>query len=112
MGKMKRWTEAEKEFLIREYKNLGGQEIARVLERTLNSVYQQYSKLKYETGGNAETDYVTECPQCGSKKINVVSSVVRMRCIEVYYCMNCLHEFTKGGKIIEPLWEGKGGYND
>lgn len=94
----KRWTEEEKEFLIREYENLGKQKIAKILGRTLNSVYQQYSKLKYEN--HAKTGHVvTECPRCSSKIFNPVTA-------GTFYCMNCLHEFTKSGKVLEPLWEG------
>lgn len=61
------------------------------------------------TDGNAETGNVTECPKCGSRMFNLVSSIAignSQQCVKVYYCMDCLHEFTKGGKIIEPLWEG------
>lgn len=99
MGKMKRWTEAEKEFLIREYKNLSRQRMAKMLGRTLNSVDKQYYNLTHGIKKIKTNRIVTECPRCNSKMFNPVTA-------ETFYCMNCLHEFTKSGKIIEPLWEG------
>lgn len=107
----KRWSKEEKEFLIKEYKKLGRQGIAKKLGRTLSAVDMQHYKLRHHKKDEETTDYeARECPKCGSKNFNAVSSVVAvhkgLRCMEVYYCMNCLHEFTKNGEIIQPLWEG------
>ena len=118
-SEIKLWTEEEEEYILDHLKVKTNSELALELNRTHASVQTKIVQLRKK---HPEIrDYkrpidslnyddvrlfspkpikLTECPDCGSSRINQVENVVDGA---AYYCVNCMREYTRHGKPVRPI---------
>ncbi|HLR33711.1 MAG TPA: hypothetical protein VK071_00080 [Tissierellales bacterium] len=114
-NKVVRWTAKEKEFLIRNSATMSRTEIAKHLNKSEQSVFNQIYYLR-EVGINVpeklkcrNTKYgEKKCPKCGEERlIGEVSTwdTKNNSTAMAYYCNTCFTEFFKNGEILPPIEE-------
>ena len=106
MNNRKFWTKEEDKKLLKEYGKRNRKVLARELGRTPSAITSRYHYLKKDEIGKYKKNFkkAKNCPLCGSRRINEVTTFLDKRTMKVNYCLDCLHEFTKDGEIIPPLW--------
>jgi DNA-binding CsgD family transcriptional regulator len=114
------WTKEEEQYILENLKDKTNSELAIDLNRTHASVQTKIVQLrkkypeikKYERPVDSlnyddvrlfspKPIKLTECPDCGSSRINQVENVVDGA---AYYCVNCMREYTRYGKPVRPIF--------
>lgn len=100
------WTNKDQKYLEDNISKRTLMEIAVALEKPYTTIQGRAVKLKkanpekYGYKPREIPKELTECPDCGSSKINNVQIEFQGA---KYFCMNCLKEFDRYGKRVKPI---------
>jgi transposase len=101
------WTEEEQQYLEENIMTMTLDEIAKALDRSYTTIQQRAAKIKkanpekYDYKPREVVREITECPECGSSRLNDVGVYGTFQA--KYFCVNCLMEFDKYGKRVNPM---------
>lgn len=101
------WSDEDEKYLVENYANKSILEISITLKRPYATVQRRVAILKKANPEKHSTKVVRaiidllECPECHSKRVNIVGST--QHSAAKYFCINCLKEFDKYGRRVSPM---------
>jgi len=101
------WTEEEQKYLEDNLPTMTLEELSKVMGRSYTTIQGRAMKIKkanpkkYDYKPREVVREIRECPECGSSRLNDVGVYGTFQA--KYFCVNCLKEFDKNGKLVNPM---------